>query len=175
MEYDTPVCRKRVFGVVVFLFDGFHIMFSTDNGQHVLADFVGAVNELQKWRGSHTVWFWPDCPDFCSTSKRHDHVPGECPWRSCRATCHMVRRGAAVTEPLKNPQRRLSRDMTEATVTDTGQHRCFSQFYFRSTAPSEKNTGVGDLNQQARHHKKTPARHSLLPGLATRPTGKNGS
>ena len=82
-------------------------------------------------------------------------VPGGHPGRSCQTTCHMARRGAAVTEPLKNPQRRLSRDMTEATVADTGQYQYFSQFYFRSMAPSEKNTGVGDLNQQARHHKKT--------------------
>lgn len=128
---NWPVFKNSGHSGVVFLFDEFHIMHDNAGGKlHVLGDFIGAINELQK-NGFPYHLVLAGLPRLMLNVK-------EARSYSERMFSTMVLENLsndeavlAVSKPLEESPCSFDAKLIDMVVDDTGQYPYFLQFYCR--------------------------------------------
>ncbi len=141
--------QKKGYKGVVFLLDEFHMVRDTkQNDWHVLADFIGAINDVQS-RGcmySFILCGLPILPINIKIARSYS----ERMFTSFNITNlnHDSSR-MAITEPLKKTDWRFSDELVDSIIRDTGGYPYFIQFFCREiiNRMDKSDVGLGDYER----------------------------
>lgn len=132
LSSNWQIFEKNKYKGVVFLFDEFHLI-SDDvtRKRFVMADFIGAINELQKNKLPYHLVLTGLPKLLLNVKKARSY--SERMFTTIELN-NLSRDEAtlAISTPLNNSPRSFSRDLINAVVADTEQYPYFIQFYCRA-------------------------------------------
>ena len=142
-----PVFKQHGYKGVIFLFDEFHLMFGIDKESYVLADFIGAINELQN-KGFPYYLVLAGLPKLSLNVKRARSYAERMFGAIILDNLTKKEASLAISKPLKDSPYNFSKDLISAIVMDTGQYPYFIQFYCQEIICNvlKQNIDIDDYN-----------------------------
>ena len=128
MDKKWSVIKNSNYDGVVFLFDEFHTVYDIKEKRYTLADFIGALNEIQR-KGhpySAVLCGLPTLPINLKAARSYSERMFKTMQISNLDEADAIK---AITKPLEKTDWSFSDDLISAIVQDTDRYPYFIQFY----------------------------------------------
>ncbi len=145
MDKKWSVIKNGNYAGVVFLFDEFHTVYDIKEKRYTLADFIGAINEIQK-KGHPYSAVLCGLPTL-SINLKAARSYSERMFKTLEiSNLDEVDAIKAITKPLEKTDWSFSDDLISAIVQDTDRYPYFIQFYSKEiiNLVGKKDIGLDD-------------------------------
>ncbi len=142
MDKKWSVIKNSNYDGVVFLFDEFHTVYDIKEKRYTLADFIGALNEIQR-KGrpySAVLCGLPTLPINLKAARSYSERMFKTMQISNLDENDAIK---AITKPLEKTDWSFSDDLISAIVQDTDRYPYFIQFYSKEIINRVRKKDIG--------------------------------